>query len=317
MLQRCARISTSVAVALGLACGEVSPFPADELALADAHPRPSDPAALLPPTLEPPPAHYGYPTLPVRGSALPEQLVVILGGAEPAAVDAYRDSGSDFCVDVALAAGGNRLEIFTQDAWGNSSAANIFEVNYDAALAVWVTPPQPRVNATHGLAVASEQTPKEGVLSALTDDSTATHVLLPQAYVWVDLGEAYQLDTLELFFPAQAGAGDDTFATEYRILVSALARPSVPPSESNATWSVIYDVYPGSGLYAGNGGLDQFVRASPVTARHLAVHLIENNKTDWFSSEDLRTAELRAFGRAAAPLPAVQAVPTCANGGTP
>ncbi|MFC1609900.1 discoidin domain-containing protein [Myxococcota bacterium] len=280
---------------------------------------PTDPNAPPPdaPTVGSLPTAYGYVTLPMRGHAEPFQTVFVEGGRAPVATDA--DTAGSFCLDVPLAEGVTQtLEVFVQDDRGETSDATEVTLHQDPSLAEYIIPEQPLVDVAGGLPVFSNETPKEGLFSNLTDQDPTTTVLVCKAYVWVDLGERYDLETIEIEFPDVLGEeGNDEFATEYQVLASDLAAPLIPPDIDDETWTLIFDVFPGSGMEAGDGGVDTLPLDPPLNARYVAFYLIENNKTDWFSSEDIRPSEIRINGRSVADLPPEPQVPTCANGRIP
>jgi hypothetical protein len=268
------------------------------------------------PTLATLPVNYGYETIPVRGGAVPNETVFVEGGKAPVATDAAVDGR--FCVDVPLQVNQTQtLKVFVQDERGVTSAPAEATVNYDPSIAQTQVPPQPLVDLAPDVPIYSDSTPKDGVFENLTDGNPATSVTMSSSTLWLDLGELYVLSTIELLFPDSIDQGDDTFATEYQILASAAANPTTPPSCLDSTWTLLYDIYPGSGLPYGDGGVEKFALAAPFRARFVAIYLIENNKTDWLSSESIRVSEVKVVGRSAESLPSQPQTPTCANGKQP
>jgi hypothetical protein len=268
------------------------------------------------PALSTLPARYGYDTVPIRGRAEAFTTVFVEGGRAPVATDA--DSSGSFCVDVPLAVDESQtLEVFAQDENGKTSDPTQATIEQDPGLAQYETPEQPLVNLAPGLPAYSNESPKEGLCANVTDGDPTSSVVVPMSYLWVDLGELYDLETIEITFPDELDNGNDEFATEYYVLASAEASPVVPPDAWDDSWILVYDVWSESGLEAGDGGADTFVLPTPLRARYVAFYLIENNKTDWFSSESIRVSEIRVDGRSIEALPARPLTPTCANGGVP
>ncbi|MEE8409655.1 MAG: hypothetical protein V3T05_08620 [Myxococcota bacterium] len=268
------------------------------------------------PSLADLPARYGYDTIPLRGSASPFETIFVEGGEAPVATDA--DGGGNFCIDVPLNTGKEQtLNVFAQDEQGQTSDPSSVVVDQDPSLAEVVIPPQPVVDLAPGLPVYGDETPKEGLLSYVTDQDPTTNVLLPESRLWIDLGDWYDIEKIEIEFPDEPMAGDDTFATEYMVLASDEAAPVMPPDVWDTSWTLLYDVYPGSFLEAGDGGVDSFELLVPMRARYVAFYLIENNKIDWFSSENIRVSEARVFGRSTEELPPEPQTPTCENGRAP
>ena len=262
------------------------------------------------------PAKYGYETIPVRGTATPNETVFVEGGKSSVATDAGVDG--TFCLDVPLTANVTQtLKVFVQDARGSTSNPAEISVKYDPSLAQNQVPEQPLVDLAPSAQASADVTPTAGVFANLADGNPATTVTMPESTLWFDLGDLYDLSTIEISFPDTADQGDDTFATEYQVLVSAEAAPTMPPSYEDASWTLLYDIYPDSGLPYGDGGLDKFDLAVPVRARYVAFYLIENNKTDWFSSEEIRVSEINVVGRSIEALPSQPQIPTCANGKQP
>ncbi|MBI5510119.1 MAG: hypothetical protein HY903_15285 [Deltaproteobacteria bacterium] len=285
-------------------------------------PPPEDPA--LDPNAPPPaspalaalPSRYGYDTIPVRGTAAPNETVFAEGGSAPVATDA--DAGGRFCLDVPLAAKATQtVEVFVQDQRGVTSSPAAVVIVQDPTLAVSESPPRPQVNLAARLPLSADETPKAGVFANLTDEDTTSSVTVPRAIVWLDFSELADIESVEVVFSDTLTTGDNTFATEYQVLVSDVASPSMPPAWDSPDWTLLYDVYPGCGLPAGDGGSDLFGLETPWTARYVAFSFIENNKTDWLSSEEIKVAELRVQGRSAVPPPPQPQTPTCANGKQP
>ncbi len=282
----------------------------------DPPPKPEDAPPPEVPTLASLPSRYGYDTVPVRGRGEAFATVFVEGGKAPVATDT--DAAGNFCVDVPLKESERQtLEVFVQDERGVTSDPAAKEITQDASLAQYETPTQPLVNLAPGLPVYADETPKDGLLRDATDGDPTTSVNMSKSFVWVDLGDLYDVETIEIIFPDQVGSGNDEFATEYLVMSSSQTSPTLPPSPSSADWTVVYDIYPGSGIAAGDGGADTFALPTPMRTRYIAFYLIENNKTDWFSSENIRFAELRIDGRSTEALPAQPLIPTCANGRMP
>jgi hypothetical protein len=277
-------------------------------------PDPDDTTPPGAPSLEALPARYGYESLPIHGFAEPGSTVFVEGGKAPVATDT--DISGGFCVDVPLRPQATQiLEVFAQDSAGLTSDPASVTITHDPSL----MPPEPEeppvVDLARGHAPLSDSTPKEGVLTALTDNNPTTSVLMPESTVWIDLGDVFDITSMEVVFPDSLGDGDDTFATEYVLLSTELDSPSMPPSHDDPDWSVLVWVYDGSGMAAGDGGSDYFVATSAaIPMRYFAVHLIENNKTDWFGSENIRVSELHVSGSVPGDEGQNPLEPTCANG---
>jgi len=279
---------------------------------------PVDPNAPPPamPTLSILPGAYGYTTIPVRGQGTPFDTVFVEGGKAPVATDS--DPAGNFCVDVPLLDGqSHRLEVYVQDTRGETSEPAEVVVAHDPGLAEYVVPEQPLAALAGASPVYSDATAKEGSFENLTDEDPTTDVVVEKSYVWVDLGDLYDIETIELEFPDEAGAGNDEFATEYQVLASSETAPLIPPDYDDDSWMIIYDIFPGSYIEGGDGGIDSFELPTPLRARYVSFYLIENNKTDWFSSESIRVSEISINGRAINQLPAEPLTPTCANGRMP
>jgi len=267
------------------------------------------------PVLGQTPQRWGYTTLPLRGDAEPYATIFVEGGASPVATDA--DASGSFCLDVPLTDGARQtLSVYAQDAAGLTSEPATFTVVMDPTAAATNAPAAPTtLNLASSLSLVSDETPKDGQLAALTDGDEATSVLVMASTVWLDFGEPLAIESVELVFPDAVGAGDDTFATEYAVLASSASAPVMPPSATAGGWSELFHVYPDSGLPAGDGGIDTLALAAPVQARYVAIQLVENNKVDWFSTENIRVAEVRVFGRLPqGTTPPAPATPTCASG---
>ncbi len=308
----------AIALVALFACGELPDpqRPEKPLDPQDGGNLPVDDTPPEAPLLEWMPTRYGYASLPLSGYAEAGSTVFVEGGKAPVATDA--GVGGEFCVDVPLRESVTQtLMVYAQDARGLTSSAANLTVTHDPTLEHQTNAAEPPLfDVAAGKAVLADEEPKEGTLAAFTDGNDGTSVLLPETMVWIDLGATYRLETVSLVFPAALGNGDDTFATEYMVLASSSASPTVPPDLSSYDWDVLFDVYPGSPEPAGDGGTDVLELPAPHEARFVAIHLIENNKTDWFSSENLRVAEVHVEGRAAVEAPGGETtvVPTCANG---
>jgi len=273
------------------------------------------------PALNTLPASYGYATIPVRGTATPGDTVFVEGGKAPVATDAGTDGA--FCLDVELTADASQtLKVFVQDSRGETSDPAQATVHYDPSLAETQNQQQPLVELAAGLVVKSDTAPSEGALSALTDDDPATSVVVKvQAVLWVDLGAEYDLESIEIDFPATKANGDGSFATQYQILAAASDTPVIPPDYQDASWTMVYDIYEDCGAACGNlpasyweGGNELFNLPNPLRARFVAFNLIQN---DMMFYDDTRMSGIKITGRSTEPLPPQPQTPTCANGKQP
>jgi len=265
------------------------------------------------------PARYGYDTVPVRGTAAPGLTIYVTLGSSGTGPTTTVAQAGDFCLDVPLDTGVNQsFQVYAQDSRGQTSDPATVVIEQDPSLAETEQPEQPLVELTPGLDFASVETPKEGTLPSLTDDDVATGVLMPDGVLWVDLGAVYALESLEITFPDTPASDDEYYATDYVVLASALDTPVLPPDAESVDWTLVADIYGGSGLPQGDGGVDAFAFAPTLVARLVAINLIENNELDWGSlSENIRVNEIRITGRSTEPLPPQPLTPTCANGKAP
>ncbi|MCK5690341.1 hypothetical protein KAI87_13775 [Myxococcota bacterium] len=264
------------------------------------------------------PANYGYLTIPMRGQAEAYSTIFIEGGKGPVASDA--DSSGHFCIDVGLHADmPHTLQVFAQDASGNTSDSTDLVVRQDSSLAQVEVPDQPLVDVAPGADIYSDVSPYSGLLSDFNDENPTTWLEVDEAVIWLDLGVIYDIERIELTFPGETGVDGEhleTEATEYEILASADTSPVFPPDRYDYSWTLAYDVFAGSGLPGGDGGVDTFEMPAdaPIRARYVAVYLIEDGNWDYGTPEDIRIAEISIMGRSIEELAPVPMTPTCANG---
>lgn len=276
--------------------------------------QPADDVSAQPPatpTLDPAPAEYGYETLPVRGRVGAFETVFVEGGRAPVASDA--DAEGRFCVDVPLVRDRRQaLLVYAQNEQGVTSSPSRIDIEQDSSLAEVVVPTRPLADRAVGASFYSDTIPKAGLFEALTDGDVSTSVLMPASVIWVELDAEYDLEQIDLVFPAELGNGDDTFAVEYAVLASNDETPALPPSASSPTWTLLAEVTDES-TENGDGGIDRFTLPTPLRARYVAFVLQENNKIDWLSSEDIRVSEVRVLGRSSEEIVAEPHTPSCAD----
>ncbi len=266
------------------------------------------------PNVDAVPGRYGYDTIPLRGKASPYLTIFVEGGQAPVATDS--DANGDFCIDVPLKPEQQQtLSVYAQNESGATSEAATVHVEQDPTAAEVTVVEPPVVNIAEGAVVHTDTTQKDGQLSSLTDGDLSTSVLFKASTIWIDLGATHRVQRIELVFPDSPGVGD-TFATEYMVLSSNVDSPTIPPADGDYGWDLVFDVYPGCDLEAGDGGTDSLVLSPEMQTRYVGIYLIENNQIDWFDSENIRLSELRIFGRPLEAPTQVQDPPSCADGAT-
>lgn len=265
-----------------------------------------------PPVVDAPAAVVGFDSVPISGTTAAFGTIFIEGGKSPVASEA--DDQGRFCIDVPLKERvTHRLEIFAQDDAGEISAATSVTVRQDPAARPAPEPLTPPLEErAQGHDVVANESPTAGMLSSLTDGDTSSMVTVPESTVWIDLGATFTVEGVDVIFADSLGMGSDTFATEYEVLFAADADPVLPPGDAVLGWSSVAAVPGIAGL--GDGGIDRIEVTPAAQARWVAVHVVENNKTDWMSwGEEIRISELRVFGRAIDTTTAPVVAPSCSN----
>lgn len=273
-------------------------------------------AAPIKPELAELPETYGYETIPVRGQAEPQTTVVI--ETDAAAVSVDTDERGSFCRDIALAPGKtNRISAYTQNIEGVFSERVSAQVAQDGSLAQYDEVLPPLLTLDTELSMQADELPKEGSLTAAHDGDPTTSILVMESSLWANLGETLGLSSIVLQFPDSPGNGDNTFATVYQIYGTTSGHPVLPASDESGDWFILADVYPGSFQPAGDGGLDTIAFDEPVPVRFVSFHFVENNKIDWFSSENIRIGDISLRARSLAEPERVPRTPSCENGRIP
>jgi hypothetical protein len=241
-------------------------------------PDPPKPKAGL--TVDPLPTTTDDETVGVTGTADPGASVFVTGGASPIVTDASVENGR-FCLPVKLNPGAlNRLEFRAQVPDMGLSETVIVQIEHLAGATNGggdvTTPTQHSKNVALGLTVTAKDTPIEGNLSLLTDDSASTIAVFEDSdwfgtydgWIAITLDELTPISKINIRWRDYLGVGDQHFGMGYKVLISNEATPG-EPSLTNGHWYEVLDEN------NGDGGLDIVNLQTQVPlARHVALWML-------------------------------------------
>lgn len=295
-----------VAAGCGIEGGPVIPLPPPD---SIDEPGPAKPQVGL--TVDPLPTTTDDETVGVTGTADPGASVFATGGASPVVTDANPQTGR-FCLPVSLKNGAlNRIEIRAQDPDKGLSDIVAFQIEHLVSATNGsgdvTAPTQQSKNVALGLQPRAKDSPVEGNLSLLTDDSESTVAVFEDSdwFGTYDGWVAIALDTLtpiskiNIHWRDYLGLGDQSFGMGYKVLISNEATPG-EPSLTNGHWYQVLDETDG------DGGLDAVNLQSQVPlARHVAIWLLYDHAKNFGDRFALAEIEIwdEPLGTAPAPQP--------------